>query len=118
MKILLLGKAGGIIHLIEDVAADLRVAGHAVTIVPTRNPMLNKSVERVLLSPTIGAPLAASIARKMRRLGPDLVLMLGDLDTFPKTVLEFIANTPNRPPLIAWVGDKFTEQAASIANLF
>jgi spore maturation protein CgeB len=66
----------------------------------------------------IGAPLAASITRKMRRLNPDLVLMLGDLDTFPKIVLEFIANTPNRPPLIAWVGDKFTEQASSVANLF
>jgi spore maturation protein CgeB len=118
MKVLLLGKAGSIIHLIEDVAADLRVAGHAVTIIPTRNPSLSKSVERVLLSKAIGAPLAVSIARKVRRLCPDLILMLGDLDTFPKTVLEFMANTPNRPPLIAWVGDKFTDQAAGVANLF
>jgi spore maturation protein CgeB len=118
MKIFLLGKAGSIIHLIEDVAADLCMAGHSVTIVPTRNPMLSKSVERVLLSPAIGAPLAASIARKIRRLGPDLVLMLGDLDTFPKIVLEMVAQSPNRPPLVAWVGDRFTEQAAQIANLF
>lgn len=118
MKILLLGKTGSIIHLIEDVAADLRVAGHVVTIVPTRNPLLSKSIERVLLSPAIGAPLAMSIVHKMRRLGPDLVLMLGDLDTFPKIVLETIANTPNRPPLIAWVGDRFTAHAAEIANLF
>jgi spore maturation protein CgeB len=118
MKILLLGKAGSIIHLIEDVAGDLRMAGHIVTIVPTRNPLMNKSVERVLLSPAIGAPLAMRIARKIRRPGADLIVMLGDLDTFPKIVLETIANTPGRPPLIAWIGDRFTDQAASVANLF
>ena len=44
--------------------------------------------------------------------------MLGDLDTFPKIVPEMTAQTSNRPPLVAWVGDKFTEQAAQIANLF
>lgn len=118
MNVLLLGKAGGITGWTEDIAADLKLAGHVVTIVATRNPWLSRSLEQALLSPAIGAPLAVSITRKIRRLAPDLVLAVGTLDQFPKIIFEHIAAMAVRPPLIAWVGDVFTYRAADIANLF
>jgi spore maturation protein CgeB len=118
MNILLLGKTGGITHWVEDVAADIRIAGHTVAIVPTRNPRLSKSLEQALLSPAIGAPLARWMVRQLRRLSPDLVLAVGALDQFPRIIFEHLARVANRPPLIAWIGDVFTEQAAGIADLF
>jgi hypothetical protein len=88
MKVLLLGKTGSIMHWTEDVAADLRLAGHSVTVVPTRDPRLSKSLERALLSRAVGAPLAAHIVRKMRRLAPDLIVAIGCLDEFPLTLFQ------------------------------
>jgi spore maturation protein CgeB len=118
MNVLLLGKIGSIIHWTEDVASDLRIAGHAVTVVPTRDPRLSKSIERALLSPAIGAPLAARIVRKMRHAAPDLILAIGCLDELPLTIFQRLADAPGRPPMVAWIGDTFTEQMAGIAGLF
>ncbi len=118
MKVVLLGKTGSIMHWTEDVAADLRLDGHAVTVLPTRNPRLNKSLERALLSEAIGAPLAASIARKVRRVAPDLVLAVGCLDEVPLAIIQHIAAMPDRPPMAAWVGDTFVAAMAAVADLF
>ncbi len=118
MNVLLLGKTGSIMHWTEDMADDLRIAGHTVTIIPTRDPRLNKSLERALLSRPIGAPLAVSIARKMRRIAPDLILAVGCLDEFPRTIFEHLAQSPRRPPMAAWIGDTFTQQMSDVADLF
>jgi hypothetical protein len=118
MKVLLLGKTGSIMHWTEDVAADLRLAGHSVTVVPTRDPRLRKSLERALLSRAVGAPLAAHIVRKIRRLAPDLILAIGCLDEFPLTLFQYLAQETDRPPMVAWIGDTFTERMAEVAGLF
>lgn len=101
MNILLLGKAGGIAHWPEDVVEDFRFAGHTVEIARTRDPRLNKAIERFLLSPAIGSPLAVRIVRAMRRFKPDLILAVGALDHFPRVIFEHLFHTPNRPPLLA-----------------
>ncbi len=118
MNLLLLGKTGGITHWTEDVASDLRLSGHAVTIVPTRNPWLSKSLERGLLSPAIGAPLAAHVVRRMRRLQPALILAVGALDQFPPALFQPLSAARDRPPLVAWIGDAFTAHHRVIADLF
>lgn len=118
MNVLLLGKTGSIMHWTEDVASDLSLAGHTVTVVPTRDPRLSKSLERALLSRTIGAPLAAHIVRRMRRLAPDLILAIGCLDEFPLTLFQQIAQERDRPPMVAWIGDTFIEQMGEVAGLF
>ncbi len=118
MNILLLGKTQSILHWTEDLTADLRMAGHAVTIVPTRDPRLHRSLERALLSPAIGAPLAAAIVRKMRRLAPDLILAVGRFEEFPRTIFDQLARAPERPPMVAWIGDTFGAEAAEVADLF
>jgi len=118
MNIVLLGKTGSIMHWTEDMAADLRLDGHTVTIVPTRDTRLNKGLERFLLSPGMGAPLAVAIVRKIRRLAPDLVLAVGCLDECPLTIFQHIAAARDFPPVVAWVGDAFDEKMAEVAALF
>ena len=118
MNILLVGKTGSIMHWTEDMEADLRIAGHAVTVVPSRNPRLGKALERALLSPRFGAPLARHIVRRMRRVRPDLILAIGCLDEFPMDLFQPLAAAPGRPPMAAWVGDIFTPDMAGIAGLF
>jgi spore maturation protein CgeB len=118
MNIVLLGKTGSIMHWTEDMAADLRLSGHTVTVVPTRDTRLNKGLERFLLSPGIGAPLAVAIVRKIRRLAPDLVLAVGCLDECPLTIFQHIAAAYGLPPVVAWVGDAFDDKMAEVAALF
>ena len=113
MKILLFDKIGCITRWPEDIAADLTVAGHAVAIVPTRNPWLAKSLERALWSPAIGAPLAAYTCHRIRQFAPDLIVAVGVLDQFPKVIVEHVAAMPCQPPLIAWIGDVFTNLTVS-----
>lgn len=118
MNLLLLGKTGGITRWTEDLAQDLRLSGHAVTVMPTRNPWLHKSLERFLLSPAIGSPLAELLVRQMRRRRPDMVLAVGALDQFPLVLFQHLSAAKQRPPLIAWIGDIFAEHHAPLANLF
>lgn len=118
MKLLLLGKTGGITRWVEDVAADLRRAGHGVHVLPYRDIRLNKTLERCLMAPAIGAPLARAIARRMRRLAPDLVLVFGPFHWLPPALFAHLAQLPGRPPLVAWIGDVFSPQAAAVADLF
>ena len=118
MKVLLLGKTGSIMHWTEDVAADLGFAGHIVSVVPTRDPRISKPLERALLSRAIGAPLAMHIVRKMRRFSPDLILAIGCLDELPLTLFQQLFHEKNRPPMVAWIGDTFTEQMAEVGGLF
>ena len=118
MRLLLLGKIEGIQRWAEDIASDLRIAGQQALIFPTRDPRLGKQVERTLLSPSLGAPLAAWRARQMRRISPDLVLAVGGFDALPFTLVQRLAAVPGRAPLVGWIGDIFTKNAADIANLF
>ena len=118
MKVLLFGKPARVMHLVEDIAIDLRLGGHIVTIVPTRDARFNKSIERAFLSRTFGAPLAQYIVRKMHRFAPDLILAVGRLEEFPPAIFRPLRDASGRPPMVAWVGDKFTREMAEIADLF
>lgn len=118
MRVMVLGKTGGITHWIEDLVGDVRLDGHDVRVVPTRNPWLSKGLERALLSPSFGAPLAALTLRRMRRFAPALLLAAGALDQFPLDLFQPLSAAPGRPPLVAWIGDAFTERQRQIAAQF
>ena len=59
MKIFVLGKLGSVVHWAEDSIAGFRAAGHDVCFGVTRNPRLNRSIERLLVARWAGAPRAA-----------------------------------------------------------
>ncbi len=118
MKVVVLGKPGGITRLTEDIAEDFRIGQHTVSVLATRNPALNRSLERILLNPRFGAPLAAWTARRVKHIAPDLMLAVGVLGQFSATMMEHLAALPGRPPLIGWIGDVFTERDAAVANCF
>ncbi len=118
MKILLFGKTRNVYRLPEDTAEDLRIAGHEVVLFPYRNTKLKKSLEPLLMSPTLGVPLATMMARAVRRFRPDIVLGIGPFHWLPPKIFERVAAIPDGPPLIAWVGDTFGPEAADTANLF
>jgi hypothetical protein len=118
MKVLLIGKTGSIIRWVEDMADDLRIGGHTVSVLSTRNPLLGKQLQKMLLSPIIRAPLATRLVGMVKRIAPDLVLVIGAFDHAPKNVLEHLARAPGRPPLAAWIGDTFTAEIRHEADLF
>jgi spore maturation protein CgeB len=118
MKVLLFGKTRNVFHLVEDVAEDLRAAGHQVAVFAHRGTKLHKLLGPVLLSPTLGVPLAVLLTRAVRRFAPDLVVALGPYHWLPPSVFEPLAAMPGRPPMAAWVCDRFGAEAAAAANLF
>ena len=118
VKVLLFGKTRSVNRLVEDAAEGFRRAGHDVHIFEYRNNKLKKTLEPLLLSPRLGYPLAAMMARRMRRMAPDLVLAIGPFHWLPVEIFQMLRAVPNRPPLVAWVGDIFGADAASAADLF
>jgi Glycosyl transferases group 1 len=117
MKVLLIGKTGVPGRWIEDMADDLRIGGHRVSVLSTRNQLFGARLRRMLLSPLIGAPLASRLVRLMSRLAPDLVLLIGSLDDVPLAVLEALSAAHGRPPLAAWIDGEVTDEAAAKARL-
>lgn len=118
MKVLLIGKTGSIIRWMEDMADDLRIGGHDVSVYSTRNPLLGKRLRGVLLAPSLGAPLAGAMVRRVRRLAPDLILAVGAFDHAPHILLEHLSHAAGRPPLAAWIGDAFPGSMRRTADLF
>jgi spore maturation protein CgeB len=117
LKVAVLGKIGSVIHWLEDCVGGLTAEGHEVCVGVTRNPAVSRVIEDALLSEAIGAPMAVGIARKIRRFAPDLILVIGAYE-IPRPILERVAAIPGRAPLIAWIGDVFTQAAAPVAALF
>ena len=111
MRLLLVGKVASVTHWLEDCAAAWRADGHTVRIAATRNPAISQSLEAILLSPALGAPMAARIARTAQTFLPDVILAIGAYHV-PAVVLERLAAIPGRPPVFGWVGDVFTPEAA------
>ena len=114
MKILAIGKVASITHWLEDCVDALSSDGHDVRIAATRNPKLHPSIEALLLSRRIGAPLAARLCRRVRAFSPDLILAIGAFHV-PPMILERLAAMPGRPPLVGWVGDVFSPAARGAA---
>jgi spore maturation protein CgeB len=116
LKILIVGKVASVTHWLEDCAAAWRAEGHEVRIAAARNPGVHSSIEALLLSERLGAPLAAGIARQARRRAPDLMVAIGAYH-IPTVVLERLAALPGRCPILGWVGDLFSPGAARAAEL-
>jgi spore maturation protein CgeB len=116
LKILLVGKRASVTYWLEDCAAAWRADGHDVRIEASRDPRVHWVIETVRLDPRLGAPMAAGIARRARRFAPDLIVAIGAYHV-PAPVLAHLAALPGRPPLVGWVGDLFSPEAASLAGL-
>jgi spore maturation protein CgeB len=116
MKIFVLGKLGSVVHWAEDSIAGFRAAGHDVRFGVTRDPRLNRSIERLLLARWAGVPRAARIVRAIRRFSPDLILAIGPYH-MPLPILEHVASLRGRPPFLGWVGDTFSAGNAPAAAL-
>ncbi len=109
---MLLGRAGGVTHWLEDTAAGFAADGHEIALAITRRPWLAARVEGALT-----APLAARIIARIGRFQPDLILSIGGFHT-PLAVLAAITALPGRPPLAGWVGDLFDETRRPLAELY
>jgi spore maturation protein CgeB len=112
MKICLLGKGASITHWLEDAAAAFAAEGHQVTLGLVRRPWLAAPLEAGLVG-----PLAAALCRRIKRAGPDLILVIGGFHA-PLEILEAVAALPGRPPLIGWVGDRFEAEAQALAQIY
>jgi spore maturation protein CgeB len=112
MKILVIGKIGGVTNWEAEVVAGLRAFGHRVVFRPTRNPLINPAIERLFWG-----PIAADINRRIDALKPDMVLAVGGWGV-EAAIVERIAARPNRPPLVGWVGDAFDETRIDALNRF
>lgn len=117
VKVFVVGKRGSVTHWAEDTVAGLKAAGHAVRFGSTRNPGLHRSIERILLAGWAGVPRGALLRREIARFAPDLILVVTAYHT-PLPLLEHIASLPNRPPMLGWVGDRFSAEHRSAAALF
>jgi spore maturation protein CgeB len=115
LKILLVGKVASVTHWLEDCAAAWRADGHQVRIAATRNPAIAPALEAILLTGALGAPLASRMAKAVRARSPDLIVVIGAYHV-PPVILERMAAVAGRPPILGWVGDRFTPEAAGSAR--
>lgn len=115
MKIVVLGKRGSVVHWAEDAIAGFQAAGHDVRFCITRNPLINRNVEKILLAKNLGVPRAARIVRAIRRFSPSLILAVGP-HAMPPAILERVAQLPGRSPLIGWAGDLWSTAESVVAN--
>jgi spore maturation protein CgeB len=117
VKVFVIGKRGSVTHWAEDAVAGFKAAGHAVRFGSTRNPGLHRSIEHILLADWAGVPRGALLRREIARFAPDLILVVTAYHT-PLPLLEHIAAVPNRPPMLGWVGDRFSAEHRGAATLF
>ncbi len=96
MKITLLGKTGSVTNWLEGCAAGLADAGHEVQICSTNTGFLPATLR------------AARIATAIKRFQPALILAPNGY-LMPLPILDHVRALPNRPKLVAWVGDVFVE---------
>jgi hypothetical protein len=117
LRILLVGKIASVTHWLEDCAAAWRADGHHVRIAATRNPAIAPAIEALLLSDALGAPLASRVAGAVHSFSPALIVVIGAYHV-PGAILERLSTVNNRPPMLGWVGDRFTPAAAGQARWF
>jgi spore maturation protein CgeB len=117
VKVFIVGKRGSVTHWAEDAVAGFETAGHEVRFGSTRNPGLHRSIERILLAGWAGAPRGARLGRAISRFAPDLILVITAYHT-PLPILDHLASLPNRPPMLGWVGDRFSTDHQGVAALF
>jgi hypothetical protein len=62
MKIVVLARRGSVVHRAEDAVAGFKAGGHDVRFDVTRDPFPHRTIEKVLLAWSLGAPRAAGSA--------------------------------------------------------
>jgi len=112
MKVLVIGKLGGVTNWEPEVVAGLRALGHQVEFRATRDPRLNPRIERLF-----HGRIADHINRRIDRFRPDLILGVGGWGIEPAIIARISAKT-DRPPLVGWVGDLFDERRVANLNRF
>jgi spore maturation protein CgeB len=112
MKVLVIGKTGGVTNWEPEVVAGLSAAGHVVEFRATRNPKISPHIERLFLG-----RIADNINRRIDRFKPDMILAVGGWGVEPEIIAR-IADRPNRPPLVGWVGDLFDARRVDNLNRF
>lgn len=117
MKLFVLGKLGSITQWTESSISGFRAAGHDVRLGVTRNPNMHPAIDRLLLARWAGVPRAAHISRAIAEFSPDLIVAVAAY-LAPLPLLQHVAALPNRPPLLGWVGDRFSVADRHAAELF
>jgi len=117
VKVFVVGKRGSVTHWAEDAVAGFEAAGHEVQFGSMRSPGLHRSIEHVLLARWAGVPRGVRLGRAIARFAPDLILIVTAYHT-PLPIVEFLASLPNRPPMLGWVGDRFSSEHRRVAALF
>lgn len=117
MRVFVLGKPREVTHWTEDCLAGFQAAGHDVLLGVTRDARLHPGLERVLMARWTGGFPVHRLLRALRSFRPDLILAIRAFAT-PVPILERVAAIADRPPLIGWVGDAFTEADRPIADHF
>jgi spore maturation protein CgeB len=112
VKLFLLGKRGSVTHWLEDAVHAFGALGHEVETGFVRRPWLPQAVEAALAE-----PIGADLVRRIGRAAPDLILAIGAFHV-PPAILEQVAATPARPPLVGWVGDVFEPGGHAVADLY
>ncbi len=112
MKVLVIGKTGGVTNWEAEVVSGLRGFGHQVAFGSTRNPALNPAIERLFWG-----VIAAGIGRTIDRMRPDLILAVGGWGV-ETAIVARLAAKPDRPPLVGWVGDQFGAERVEALNRF
>ena len=118
MKLFLFGKTRTVTRLTEEAAAAWRACGVEVRLFAYRDTAVKKRLEPLLMAPWLGEPYAALAASRVRRDRPDLILGIGPFHWLPLAVFSRLRQLADRPPMVAWIGDRFGPDAAPHANLF
>lgn len=120
MKVLVVGKAGSIVHWLENTADGFCALGVQVHTFSTTG---SGWVERLstrwlhLSSPDVWARVIADRLRQAIDVyRPDLVVLVGAFH-LPITVYHRLAGMGHRPLLAGWVGDRFSEDMRSRAQV-
>ena len=112
MKVLVIGKRGGITNWEAEVTAGLRAFGHQAEFHAVRDTRISPHLQRLFWG-----PIAAAINRRIDRWRPDLILAVGGWGV-EEAVIARVADKADRPPLAGWVGDQFDERRVSNLNRF
>lgn len=117
MRVFVLGKPREVTHWTEDCLAGFQAAGHETCLGVTRDPRLAPGLERALMADWSGGWLARRMVRAIQAFRPDLILAVRAFAT-PLPLLARVAALAGRPPLVGWVGDRFSEADRWVANHF
>ena len=97
--------------------AGFKAAGHEVRFGSTRNPGCTVPSNTFCWPAGPACRVVCYLGRAIARFAPDLILIVTAYHT-PPPILDYLASLPNRPPMLGWVGDRFSSEHRRVAALF